>query len=150
MTARTDGHMMFCSQCTQFCEFFDDSFRTNNHCRLSIKNGLTVVHVFDSSFRIQKIMCFAHSVAVPAKFWMILSESIIIVDCVAFIEESTETSTFGCVSGSFGARHDSRKEDIFCSCCSGESDPIRIPGRRAAGWFGVDPPHLRWTHSVAV
>jgi hypothetical protein len=22
--------------------------------------------------------------------------------------------------------------------------PIRIPERRAAGWFGVDPPHLRW------
>ena len=36
------------------------------------------------------------------------------------------------------------------SCCSGESDPIRIPGRRAAGWFGVDPPHLRWTRRVAV
>ena len=36
------------------------------------------------------------------------------------------------------------------SCCSGESDPIRIPGRRAAGWFGVDPPHLRWARGVAV
>ena len=36
------------------------------------------------------------------------------------------------------------------SCCSGESDPIRIPGRRAAGWFGVDPPHLSWTRRVAV
>ena len=24
-------------------------------------------------------------------------------------------------------------------CCSGESDPIRIPRRRAAGWFGVEP-----------
>ena len=38
----------------------------------------------------------------------------------------------------------------FGSCCSGESDPICIPGRRAAGWFGVDPPHLRWTRRVGV
>ncbi len=29
-------------------------------------------------------------------------------------------------------------------CCSGGSNPIHIPERRAAGWFGVDPPHLRW------
>ena len=41
-------------------------------------------------------------------------------------------------------------QKTFGSCCSGESDPIRIPGRRAAGWFGVDPPHLRWTRRVAV
>ena len=34
------------------------------------------------------------------------------------------------------------------SSCSGDSDPIFIPGRRAAGWFGVDPPHLRWTLRV--
>jgi hypothetical protein len=29
-------------------------------------------------------------------------------------------------------------------CCSGGLNPIHIPGRRAAGWFGVDPPRLRW------
>jgi hypothetical protein len=29
-------------------------------------------------------------------------------------------------------------------CCSGVSNPIRIPERRAAGWFGVDQPYLRW------
>jgi hypothetical protein len=28
--------------------------------------------------------------------------------------------------------------------CSGNLNPIRIPERRAAGWFGVDPPLLRW------
>ena len=31
-------------------------------------------------------------------------------------------------------------QKTFGSCCSGESDPICIPERRAAGWFGVDPP----------
>ncbi len=33
-----------------------------------------------------------------------------------------------------------REEDN--SCCPGESDPICVPKRRAAGWFGLDPSHL--------
>ena len=37
-------------------------------------------------------------------------------------------------------------------CCSGESDPIRIPERRAAGWVGVDPAppagSSRWVPSL--
>ena len=37
-----------------------------------------------------------------------------------------------------------RHQVDICSCCSGDSDPICIPVWRAAGWFGVDPPHLRW------
>jgi len=43
----------------------------------------------------------------------------------------------------FGASHDTIWL-VDCSCCSGGSNPICIPVWRAAGWFGVDPPHLRW------
>jgi hypothetical protein len=34
-------------------------------------------------------------------------------------------------------------EYVVC-CCSGVLNPIRIPKRRTAGWFGVDRTHLRW------
>ena len=46
----------------------------------------------------------------------------------------------------FGAKHETSSRYLFMlqHCCSGDSDPICIPVWRAAGWFGVDPPHLRW------
>ena len=49
-SAPTDGQMMFCSQCNQFCEFIDKT-QSLSILQRCFENGLTVLDVFDRSFR---------------------------------------------------------------------------------------------------
>ena len=59
------------------------------------------------------------------------------------LQEIRSTSTFGCVSGSFGARHDIRKEDIWFMLLRGVG-PHLHPRTESSGvvWGRPSPPAL--------